>query len=101
LAALALVFVLAAREDGDRRAFAAAVAAALVLSPIVWMHYLVVLVVPIALTAPRFALPWLLPALAFWPLTDTHRLLGVGLWIDGVAAAVVVVTIRSQPQVEG
>jgi hypothetical protein len=100
LAALAVVVVLAGRRDGDRRAFAAAVAASLVLSPIVWMHYLVVLVVPIALSSRRLSAAWLLPALAFWPLTDTHRLLGVGLWVDAVAVGVVLLTLKTKPQLE-
>ena len=36
-------------------------AATLALSPIVWLHYLVVLLVPMAIARPRFSLLWLLP----------------------------------------
>ena len=38
-------------------------AAALVASPIVWSHYLVFLLVPIALARPRFDALWLVPRL--------------------------------------
>ena len=40
-------------------------AAALALSPIVWLHYFVLLLVPIAVVQPTFAPLWLVPAL-FW-----------------------------------
>jgi hypothetical protein len=48
------------RDDGDRRAFALAVAAAVVASPIVWTNYAALLFVPIAITWPRMAPAWLL-----------------------------------------
>ena len=37
--------------------------ATLALSPIVWLHYLVVLLVPMAIARPRFTPLWLLPIL--------------------------------------
>jgi uncharacterized membrane protein len=52
-----------------RRSYALAIAAALVLSPIVWRHFFVLLMVPLALSRPRFDVVWLIP---------------IGLWIgDG------------------
>ena len=36
-------------------------------SPIVWVHYLVLLFVPIAIVSPGLSALWLLP-LALWPL---------------------------------
>jgi hypothetical protein len=46
-----------------------AIAAALVLSPIVWRHFFVLLLVPLALSRPRFDAVWLIP---------------IGLWVgDG------------------
>lgn len=50
------------RHGDDRRAFTCAIAASLALAPIVWQHYLVVLVVPLALARPRFSVVWLFPA---------------------------------------
>jgi Glycosyltransferase family 87 len=52
--------------DRDRRSLILVLAAALVLTPIVWQHYLALLVVPIALARPRLSPLWALP-LAAWP----------------------------------
>lgn len=62
LSLLAACLLLARRGD-DFRALASAVAASLALSPIVWMHYLVALFVPLAIARPRFSWLWLLPLL--------------------------------------
>jgi hypothetical protein len=52
-----------------RRSLGLAIAAALVLSPIVWRHFFTLLIVPLALSRPRFDAVWLIP---------------VGLWVgDG------------------
>ena len=52
-----------------RRSLGLALAAALVLSPIVWRHFFVLLLVPLALSRPRFDAVWLIP---------------IGLWVgDG------------------
>jgi alpha-1,2-mannosyltransferase len=75
IAACVLLLLLAARvartgRDGrerrDARSLSLCLAAALVLSPIVWLHYLVLLFVPLALARPRLSPLWLLP-LALWP----------------------------------
>ena len=52
-----------------RRSLGLALAAALVLSPIVWRHFFTLLLVPLALSRPRFDAAWLIP---------------IGLWVgDG------------------
>ena len=61
--ALLLGCVRFARERDERRSFTCAVAAAIALTPVLWQHYLVLLVVPVALARPRFSAIWLLPAL--------------------------------------
>src|SRR4051794_5630335 len=48
-ALLVALVVVSRRADGERRALVAAVGAALVLSPVVWQHYFVLLAVPLAL----------------------------------------------------
>jgi alpha-1,2-mannosyltransferase len=45
--------------ERDRLALTAAIAASLALTPILWIHYLVLLIVPLALARPRFAPLWL------------------------------------------
>ena len=84
---LAAAVVLAARaSDGDRRAFAAAVLAAVVATPLLWLHYLLLLYVPIALYRPRLAPLWFLPLL-LW-LTPSAHSQGV-TWRIAVTLAVV------------
>jgi alpha-1,2-mannosyltransferase len=51
--------------DADRQAFILAIAAAFIFSPIIWMHYLAILVVPIALTRRTLTPLWFVP-LAMW-----------------------------------
>jgi len=48
-----------------RRSLPLTVAASLLLSPIVWLHYFVLLIIPLALRWPRFASAWAIPLL-FW-----------------------------------
>jgi alpha-1,2-mannosyltransferase len=56
---------LARRPAGERAAFTLVVVAALVASPIVWPHYLALLLVPIALVSPRLSPVWLVPLFAY------------------------------------
>jgi Glycosyltransferase family 87 len=58
-ALLAFAWRVARGVEGDRRAFSAAVCAVVVAAPVVWSHYLVYLVVPLALAAPRLGWRWL------------------------------------------
>jgi hypothetical protein len=97
---LAVAPVVARREDGDRRAFSVAIVAALVLTPIVWLHYFALLIVPLALTRPRLAWAWGLLWL-LW-LTPGHvtnsDLWRIALGTAVMAAALVVVVVtRGQP----
>lgn len=55
--------VVFARRGDDFRSFTLALAAALAFTPIVWLHYLVLLLVPLAIARPRFSAVWLLPLL--------------------------------------
>jgi alpha-1,2-mannosyltransferase len=66
-AALGFAVVLTRRHGLDPRSMAAILFAAFLLSPIVWLHYFALLVVPLALFRPRFGPLWLVPILA-WPL---------------------------------
>jgi hypothetical protein len=64
-------------RSGDRAAFSLAILAALTAAPIVWDHYFVLLLIPIALRSPRFSSLWFIPmtppmlvvtSAAIWPL---------------------------------
>ena len=85
-----------ARAERDRRALTLVLAAALVLTPILWLHYLVLLVVPIALARPRLSGLWFVPltmtlfeALDWyrgWPDGEGRSLLSVALVVSLVFA---------------
>lgn len=68
-AAVVLGLVAAAVRFGtrrdDARAFSAGILAALAATPILWQHYLVVLLVVAATTAPRFGVVWVAPVLTW------------------------------------
>lgn len=81
------------RHRGDRVTFAVAVLAALVATPILWTHYLVLLLAPIAVTYPRLAPLWLLP-LVLW-VTPHPESLGVVWRIVFVLAVIGVVAVRT------
>ena len=83
---LVLAAVVARRGDGDRRAFTLCLAAALALSPVVWLHYLILLVVPLAIARPRLTPLWLVPA-ALW-LSPFEENLDSGLRIAVVLVVV-------------
>lgn len=51
----------------EREVFVIAVVLMIVASPLVWIHYLVLLAVPLAISRPRFTLLWAVP-LAAWLL---------------------------------
>jgi hypothetical protein len=84
LAALSGIVVIARSRDGDRRSFVFALATALLASPIVWMHYLVLVFVPVGLYRPRFGAAWVVP-LAYWALRTQEN--------EGSAARIVVMLV--------
>jgi Glycosyltransferase family 87 len=99
VALLAAAFRAARRPDGERRSFVLAIAATFAFSPISWLHYFVLLAVPLALTTPALSALWVLP-LGYWALPMKSE--GV-LWHIAVAwvltAAVLAGTLRRIPRV--
>jgi hypothetical protein len=71
LASVGGIWLAARSRDGDRRAFAVAVLASLVATPLVWLHYLLLLYVPIAVYRPRVSPLWFLP-LVLWLTPQAH-----------------------------
>ena len=88
--------VLFARRGDDPRSFTCAVAATLALSPIVWLHYLVVLLVPMAIARPRFSALWLLPVL-LWVSPRPGYAEGVQTFMPAIAAALLVTVLLLRP----
>ena len=64
IAALVACWVLGRRGD-EKRSFTFAIVAALLFTPIVWLHYFTLLLVPIAIVHRRLSGLWALPLL-FW-----------------------------------
>jgi len=91
---LVLAWRVARGADGDRRALTLALAAGFVLTPILWLHYLVLVVVPIALARPRLSVLWLVPlAMTVFELLDLYKgwPRGDGWALASVAAVMTVV----------
>jgi alpha-1,2-mannosyltransferase len=90
------------RRD-DRVLFSVAIVAALVLTPILWLHYLCLLAAPVALVRPRFSPVWVVPAVLWLTpqqqaFESPWRIAAVFL----VLAAVLAATLsprRSQPEI--
>jgi hypothetical protein len=87
------------RRGDDERAFIAAIAAALAISPIVWLHYLVLLAVPLGIARPRFSAIWLLP-IVLWvsPRSENGELLETMFPGLVVAAFFAILLTRRQPR---
>jgi hypothetical protein len=68
-----------APRDRDVATLTLCLAAAFAASPIVWVHYFLLLLVPLALTRPRFSLLWFVPFAYYplgesaWPAGDAHE----------------------------
>jgi len=81
-------------RDRDVATLTLCLAAALAASPIVWVHYFLLLLVPLVLIRPRLSLLWLVPFAyqplgpAAWPAGDARKLglaLAATLFILGAA----------------
>jgi hypothetical protein len=93
LAAILAIWIAARGGGGDQRSFAVAVLASLVATPLLWLHYLLLLFVPIALYRPRLSGLWFLPLL-LW-LTPTSNSHGTTWRIVLALIVVAVVAIRT------
>ena len=67
------------------------------LSPIVWLHYLVALLVPMAIARPRFSLIWLLPVL-LWVSPRPGYAEGVATFMPAIAAAILLTVLLARPR---
>jgi alpha-1,2-mannosyltransferase len=98
-AAVLAVGLIVGRTD-ERRSFALVIAAMLSLSPVVHIHYFVLLLVLVALFAPRMGWLWALPLL-FWlsPQATNGAPWQTALAL-AVAAATVALSVRRGPRTE-
>jgi alpha-1,2-mannosyltransferase len=90
--------VISGRRGDDLEAFTYSIAAALVLTPVMWQHYLVLLVVPLALARPRFSALWLLPIVIWVSPRDGTNGDGLEPFVPFlVAAALVALLLIRRP----
>ena len=82
-------------RDGDRLSFVVALITGLLASPIVWLHYLVLLIVPLALYRPRLSAAWFIP-LAYWflPGQESHGSVRNILVMFGLTALALLLAMR-------
>jgi hypothetical protein len=87
-------------RNRDAAALALSLAAALAATPILWLHYLLLLLVPLALTRPRLSLLWLVPFAyaaiehVAWAYGDARKL-GIALLVT--TAMIAAAVIRAPP----
>ena len=93
VAAVAICCLAAGRAGRDRSALVLAVAACLLATPVLHLHYLALLAVPLALTRPTFSAVWLLPTplFVFPVVAPSSWKIVIAL---GISIAVFVVTLR-------
>ena len=98
LTAVVAIWFTARGADGDRRALAVAVVASLAATPLLWLHYLLLLYVPVALYRPRLSGLWFVP-LVLWltPTTHSHGTTWRIALALGVLAVVAVRTVFDGP----
>lgn len=99
--AVGLGFVVACvvlgRRGDEARSFTCAVAATLALSPIVWLHYLTLMLVPLAIARPRFSAIWLLPIL-LWVSPRPGYAEGVATFAPAVVTALLLAVLLARPR---
>ncbi len=94
--ALAVACVVAGRRGREREALTLSIALMLTASPLVWNHYLALLIAPLAIARPRLHWTWLAP-LALWACTAE----GVATWqavLAWVVSAAVIAAIVRRPR---
>ena len=85
------------RRDAEASALALVLAASLLLSPILWPNYLVVLLVPLAVVRPRLDVWWLIPIALFSQPNIDPSTWQIALFL-GTFAALVVAIMRAGEQ---
>ena len=95
---LAAVVVVARRGD-ERSSFILALAAALALTPIVWLHYFALLLVVVAVAQPRLGVVWFVPlAMVVTPGSGQPTPFETAATL-GVAAVTIALALRSSVSV--
>ncbi len=84
------------RRQEEQRAFLCAIFASLALSPVLWLHYFVLLSVPLAIARPRFCALWLLP-IVLWMCPRSGNGDGVQPFVPAIVVSVFIVALVLWP----
>jgi alpha-1,2-mannosyltransferase len=84
------------RRSSDESVLGLVCAASLLLTPILWPNYLVIMLVPLALLRPRFGLIWLLPVVLFGQTAFAPPLWEVAVFL-GILAALLLPALEVVP----
>ena len=96
-ALVALAVWLRGRRDGDLQVFAILIGTSVVASPMVWPHYVALLLVPLAIARPRMSPAWFL-VYALWPiLAIDDRVLRAWMFLV-LLLAVMAVPLLTRPR---
>ena len=100
-AVVVAMLIVARRPGGDPVAFVLAIAAAVLATPIVWLHYFMLLLVPIAVARPRLSLVWFVPLL-YWltPFQESDGDLWRIVFGLAVATSTILLALRTRPTIE-
>jgi hypothetical protein len=94
-----LVLRLGRRPGGERPALVAAIFTALLGTPLLWSHYLVLLLAPYALSRPRLSRAWALPLLLWLtPHAEAAAIAWRAAFLLAVTAAAAAITLDALPR---
>ncbi|MGO9792742.1 MAG: glycosyltransferase family 87 protein [Solirubrobacteraceae bacterium] len=91
--ALAVSCLCAARRGREQEALTAAIGLMLTASPLVWNHYLALLIVPLALARPNLGSAWLVP-LVLWLCPSKNPSAAQVVLVWAVAAGLILLLMR-------
>jgi hypothetical protein len=103
-AGVALLSFKIGRRGYERAAFALAMGVVLLATPIVWLHYLALLLVPLAIILPRVGPLWMLPLFTFGcpPTVPSTFQIALVLGVFSLLVAVMVrIAIRGSDKAAG
>ena len=83
---VALLVLAYRRRNSDSAALALVCAASLLLTPILWPNYLLIMLVPLAVARPRFGVAWLLPVILLGQVVIDPAVWEIAVFLGIVAA---------------
>ena len=98
--ALVLAVVAVGRRGNERAAFLLSIAAALALTPIVWLHYFALLVVVVAVARPVLGVDWFVPLGMVLTPGSGHPTPLETAWTLAVAACTFALALRASRRAE-